>query len=475
MPQGSAASLPARSAPRRLFDFLREAVSGSDRDFTEGPLSSAILLLAIPMVVEMVMESAFALIDVFFVSRLGAEAVATVGLTEAVLTLVFAIAIGLSMATTAVISRRIGEKDPEAAAVSAVQAIYVGLAVSVLVAVVGIFFAADILRLMGASPAVVEVGHGYTSVLLGGAATVVLLFLNNAIFRGAGDAAIAMRVLIVANSINIVLDPCFIFGLGPFPEMGVAGAAVATTIGRGVGVVWQFWLLAKGTDRLRIAARHVRLRLPVVARLLRVSAGGIAQFLIATCSWVVLVRLVALFGDTAVAGYTIAVRIVMVSILPAWGLCNAAATLVGQNLGAAKPDRAEAAVWRTGFYNAVFMGSLGLCFLVFGPQLIGVFTADPAVLAVGADCLRIFSYGYVFYAYGLVMVQAFNGAGDTFTPTVINFFCYWAFQIPLAYFLARSTGLDHRGVFWAIAVAESLIAVVGVWWFRRGRWKERTV
>lgn len=421
------------------------------------------------------MESVFAVVDVFFVGRLGPSAVATVGLTEAVLTLVFAVAIGLSMATTAMVARRIGEKDREGAQVTAVQAIGVGIAVSAVVGVVGILGASDILRWMGGSPQVVAGGSGYTAVLLGGSATVVLLFLINGIFRGAGDAVIAMRSLWLANLINIVLDPCLIFGLGPFPELGLTGAAVATTIGRGTGVIYQLVVLGSGRGRITIRRHQVRVDLAVTLRLLRVSVGGILQFLIATASWVALVRILALFGSTALAGYTIALRILIFVFLPAWGLSNAAATLVGQNLGAGRPERAEKSAWLTAVYNTVFLTGLGVVFLLCADPLVGVFTPDPAVRAIGARCLRIVSLGYPFYAWGMVMVQAFNGAGDTNTPTVINFFCYWMFQIPLAYGLARMTGLQETGVFVAIAVAESVLAVVGVLVFRRGRWKSREV
>lgn len=467
---------PRSGGVGRLVSGIRHALAGSpDEDFTRGSLPRAIALLAVPMVLEMSMESVFAVVDVFFVGRLGPDAVATVGLTEAVLTLVFAVAIGLSMATTAMVARRIGEKDREGAQVAAVQAIGIGVAVSVVVGVAGIVGAPDILRWMGGSPQVVAGGSGYTAVLLGGSATVVLLFLINGIFRGAGDAVIAMRSLWLANLINIVLDPCLIFGLGPFPELGVTGAAVATTIGRGTGVLYQ--LAALGSDRGRITIRRyqVRVNLAVTLRLLRISVGGILQFLIATASWVALVRILALFGSTALAGYTIALRIVIFVFLPAWGLSNAAATLVGQNLGAGRPERAEKSAWLTAIYNTVFLTGLGVVFLLFADPLVAVFTPDPAVRAVGARCLRIISLGYPFYAWGMVMVQAFNGAGDTNTPTVINFFCYWLFQIPLAYGLAHMTGLEETGVFVAVAVAESVLAVVGVLVFRRGGWKSREV
>ncbi|NHZ73218.1 MAG: MATE family efflux transporter [Nitrospirae bacterium] len=468
---------PARPPPGRspFWKSLRQAVHGSQEDFTEGGLSRAIVLLAVPMVLEMVMESVFAICDVFFVSRLGSEAVATVGLSESLLTLVFSLAIGLSMGTTALVARRTGEKDPEGAGVAGAQAIVIGLVASVVVGAVGVLTGPQALSLLGASDEVVALGSGYARILLGGCGTVMLLFIINAIFRGAGDAAVAMRVLWLANLINLILDPCLIFGLGPFPELGVTGAAVATTVGRGTGVVYQFWILGKGTSRIRIRLSEIRLVPKVMRALLRVSAGGIVQVLVATCSWVALVRIIALFGSTAVAGYTIAIRVVIFSILPAWGMANAAATLVGQNLGAGKPDRAERSAWLTGLYNMVFLGGIAVLFLVFGESIIGLFSQDPAVLAIGVECLRIISYGYLFYALGMVLVQAFNGAGDTTTPSLINLFCYWLFQIPLAYWLAVTSGMGPTGVFWAIAIAETMITLAGATVFRLGRWKNRQV
>lgn len=463
------------TAHASFWQSLRQAIHGSQEDFTRGRLSRAIVLLAIPMVLEMVMESVFAICDVFFVSRLGADAVATVGLTESLLTLVFSLAIGLSMGTTALVARRTGEKDSEGASVAGAQAILIGLFASVVLGAIGVLTGPAALALLGASDQVVNMGAGYSRILLGGCGTVMLLFIINAVFRGAGDAAVAMRVLWLANLINLILDPCLIFGLGPFPELGVAGAAVATTIGRGTGVVYQFWVLARGTSRIKIRPAEIRLVPRVMRTLLRVSTGGIFQVLVATCSWVALVRIIAIFGSTAVAGYTIALRVVIFSILPAWGMANAAATLVGQNLGAGKPDRAERSAWLTGLYNMVFLGSIAVLFLVFGEAIIGLFSQDPGVLSIGVECLRIISYGYLFYALGMVLVQAFNGAGDTTTPSLINFFCYWLFQIPLAYWLAVSSGMGPKGVFWAIAIAETMITVAGASLFRLGRWKERQV
>lgn len=453
---------------------VREAIRGSEQDYTEGSLKRAITLLSIPMVLEMGMESVFAVVDVFFVARLGADAVAAVGLTEAMLAVVYSVALGLSMATTAMVARRIGEKDPEAAAVAAAQAIWIGVAVSVLTGLAALG-AARLLTLMGGSEALVAAGWGYPAVMLATSFSIYLIFLNNAIFRGAGDAAIAMRSLWLANLINIVLDPCFIFGLGPFPELGLTGAAVATAIGRGTGVLYQFVVLARGRGRIRLRRAHFRLEPRVLLRLLRVSLTGIGQFLIGTASWVGLVRITALFGSAALAGYTIALRIIMFALMPSWGMCNAAATLVGQNLGAGKPERAERSVWLTGLYNMLFLGAVGVVFVALAGPLVRLFTADAAVTATGVLCLRLVSLGYPFYAYGMVMVQAFNGAGDTVTPTVINFFCYWLLQIPMAWTMAILWDLGPAGVFLAITLAESVLAAVGVLVFRRGRWKTQKI
>jgi putative MATE family efflux protein len=460
---------------RRWTSFFREAVLGSQQDFTEGPIGRAIFLLAVPMILEMAMESLFGIINVFWVAHLGAEATATVGLTESLLTLVFAVAMGLSMATTATVARRFGEKDRAGASAAAVQSIFLGIAVSLPVGIIGIVYSPKLLRLMGASDAVIGAGSGYAKIILGGNVVIMLLFLMNAVFRGAGDASIAMRVLWLANIVNIILDPCLIFGLGPFPKLGVTGSAIATTIGRGIGVIFQLWILLRGRRRVQVGWAQVRVDLPVMFRMVRISLGGMFQFLVATASWLGLVRIVAVFGDAALAGYTVALRIVIFAILPSWGMANAAATLVGQNLGAKKPERAERSVWVTGFANMCFLGSVAIVFVVFAERLISIFTTDPLVVPYGVACLRFISYGYVFYAYGMVMVQAFNGAGDTFTPTVINLCCYWLFQIPLAYSLALPLKLGAKGVFMAITVAESLIAVVGMLAFRRGKWKTRKV
>jgi putative MATE family efflux protein len=458
-----------------LWKSIREAVRGSHQDFTTGSLNRAILLLAIPMVLEMVLESLFAVVDVFWVGRLGADAVATVGLTESLLSLVFAVGLGLSLSTTAMVARRIGEKDPNGAAVAGVQAIVIGLAVSLAIGLPCFFFAPRLLQLMGASPQVVAVGSSYARIALGGSGAILMLFLNNAIFRGAGDAAIAMRLLWVSNIINLVLDPCLIFGLGPFPKLGVTGAALATFTGRSIGVGYQFYRLLRGSERIRILRQHIRINLSVLLRLVRVSLTGILQFAIAHTSWIGLVRIVSIFGSAALAGYTIAIRIVIFIILPSWGLSNAAATLVGQNLGAKQPQRAETSVWRTGFYNMIFLGAIGVIFVVFAEPIVRLFTHDPQVVPLAASCLRIISYGNIGYAYGMVMLQAFNGAGDTITPTIVNFFGFWLLEIPLAWFLAIPMRMQAKGAYFSIVVAEAAIAAVSIVLFKRGYWKNQQI
>jgi len=467
--------LSAATPPIPIWSSIREALRGSHQDFTKGSLNRAILLLAIPMVLEMVLESLFAVVDVFWVGRLGADAVATVGLTESLLSLVFAVGLGLSLSTTAMVARRIGEKDPAAAAVAGVQAIVVGLVISLAVGLPCLFYAPNLLRLMGASPQIVAVGGGYARIALGGSGAIMLLFLNNAIFRGAGDAAIAMRLLWVSNIINLVLDPCLIFGWGPFAKLGVTGAALATFTGRSIGVLYQFYRLLRGTERIRILRAQIRLDLGVLWRLVRVSLTGILQFAIAHTSWIGLVRIVSLFDSAALAGYTIAIRILIFIILPSWGLSNAAATLVGQNLGAKQPERAETSVWRTGFYNMVFLGAIGVFFIFFAEPAVRLFTNDPAVVPLAASCLRILSYGNIAYAYGMVMLQAFNGAGDTVTPTIVNFFGFWVLEIPLAYSLAIPLHMRSSGVFLSIVIAEAAIAAAGIWLFKGGRWKRQQI
>jgi putative MATE family efflux protein len=454
---------------------LKEAIAGTDQDFTSGKLSRAIFLLSVPMVLEMVMESMFAVADIFFVSKLGADAIATVGLTESLITIVYAIGFGLAMSTSSMVSRRIGEKNPEGAAVTAVQAIYTGLLVSLVVAICGILWAGDMLRLMGANGTIVREMSGYTRLMLGGNMVIMLLFIINAVFRSAGDAAVAMRILWFANLINIALDPMLIFGLGPFPALGVTGAAVATTTGRGLAVCYQLYLLFYGKKRIRISRKDLAVRPDVMWKLVKISFGGIAQNIIATSSWIGMVRIISMFGSTVVAGYTIAIRIIIFALLPSWGLSNAASTLVGQNLGAKKPERAERAVWFAARVNMVMLAVIGVVLMVFSEFFIRLFISEDDVVAVGINGLRIISAGFVSYGAGMVLVNAFNGAGDTMMPTRINIFCFWLFEIPLAYLLAVPAGMQQTGAFVAIVVAESTMTVVTWWLFRKGSWKLKQV
>ena len=458
-----------------MWKTLLEAVRGTRIDYTTAPVGRAVVMLAVPMVLEMSMESIFAVADVFWVAHLGADAVATVGLTESFMTLIYTAAMGLSIGATAMVSRRTGEHDPDGAARAAAQSILLGVLAAALIAAFGAPNAPALLRLMGAPDSVVQSGSGFTRIMLGGNATVLLLFLLNAVFRGAGDAAIAMRVLMFGNAINIALGPCLIFGLGPFPRLGVAGAATATNIGRGTAVIYQLVTLARGRGRIHVGRRHARLDLPTMRSVLRLSGTGTFQILVGSASYIGLVRIVSLFGSAALAGYTIGIRIIIFALLPAFGVSNAAATMVGQNLGARQPERAETAVWTAVRYNMVFLGAVGAIFLLLAPQITALFSADPTVLPYAAGCLRIVSLGFVFYACGMVLTQSFNGAGDTWTPTIINLVIFWAWEIPLAWWLATRTSLGARGVFVALTVAFSSLAVVSALLFRRGRWKTRVV
>ncbi|MTE27608.1 MATE family efflux transporter [Winogradskyella ouciana] len=456
---------------KQFLRYLRIAVSGKEQDFTSGSIRKAVFMLSIPMILEMLMESIFAIVDIFYVSQVSVNAVATIGLTESVITLVYAVAIGLSMAATAIVSRRIGEKDREGASQVAVQVIGLGIFVAAIISVIGICYPKEILGLMGGEVDLIEEGYGYTQVLLGGNVTIILLFLINAIFRGAGDASIAMWALVLSNGLNIILDPMFIFGFGPIPAYGVEGAAIATTIGRGTAVVFQLLVLFYGWSKIKVRFKDLVLRVAVMFNLIKVSLGGIGQFLIGTSSWVFLMRIMSEFGSEVLAGYTIAIRVMMFTLMPAWGMSNAAATLVGQNLGALKPQRAEDSVWKTGKFSAIFMGLVSVVYLIFAPEIISWFTQEIEVIKNGALCLRIIAAGYVFYGYGMVIINAFNGAGDTKTPTWINFICFWMLQLPFAYLMALTFDFGPVGVFLAITLAEVLITVIGILWFKKGYWK----
>lgn len=464
--------LQQQAAPETWRDVARHAWRGTGGDPTEGPIKRAIILLAIPMVLEMIMESVFAVVDIFFVSRLGDEAMAGVGLTESLLIVIFTVAMGLSIGVTAVVARRTGERDPDGAARATVQAVLLGIALSTLLGIVGAVWSADLLRVMGAGEATIETSLPYTQIMFGANVVIMLLFLQNAAFRGAGDAAIAMRVLWLANGLNIVLDPLLIFGIGPFPELGMKGAAIATTIGRGTAVLVQMYTLLNIGRNLRVLPEHLRLDLAVMWRLVRLSATGTLQAFVGHASWIGLVRVTAAFGAEALAGYVIAIRIVVFALLPAWGLSNAASTMVGQGLGARNPDRAERAVWIAGRMNLYFLGIVGTLFLIFAPEIVSLFGGTEQASAYAVDCLRIVAAGFFFYAYGMVLTASFNGAGDVWTPTIINVFCFWLWEIPLAWFLAIPMDLGPNGVFIAITVAFSTLAVVSAVLFKRGKWKQ---
>lgn len=463
-----------KSSNNTLHSFFKTflaAISGKESDFTNGSIKKAIFLLAIPMILEMMMESIFAIVDIAYVSKVSVNAVATIGLTESVITLIYALAIGLSMAATAIVARRVGEKNIEAAKKSAAQAIILGTAIAITLGVIGYYYNQDILRLMGAEPQVILEGAGYTKWLLTGNITIMLLFLINAIFRGAGDASMAMWTLVLSNGLNILLDPIFIFGWGPIPQYGVTGAAMATNIGRGSAVLFQLVILFFGWGKIKLAITDLGVNLKLMFNLVKVSLGGIAQFLIGTTSWVFLMRIMSEFGSEVLAGYTIAIRVMMFTLMPSWGMSNAAATLVGQNLGAKKAERAERSVWITGKYNAFFMGLVSLVYLFFSETILRWFNTNSVVVENGSLCLKIMAAGYVFYAYGMVMTQAFNGAGDTQTPTRINLLAFWLFQLPLAYALALWLGFGPVGVFMAITLAEVLLVILAFYWFKKGTWK----
>ena len=464
-----------KSRLKTFFNNVAEAVSGTEQDFTEGKLSRAILLLSIPAVLEMLMESVFVIVDIYFVSKLGANAVATVGITESMVTIIYAIAIGLGTATTSMVSRRIGEKNPDAASIAAFQAILTGVIISFLIGLPGAMLSGRLLGMMGASKTILESMSGYTSIMLGGNIVIMMLFIINAIFRSAGDAAVAMKVLWIGNIINIMLDPCLIFGLGPFPHLGVTGAAVATTIGRGCAVLVQFYLLFFGRKRIRLSKKHLIINFKIMIKLLKLSFGSIGQNLISTSSWIALVRIISIFGSEVVAGYTIAIRIIGFTLMPSWGISNAASTLVGQNLGAKKPERAERAVWVTGVANMILLGAIGLILVVYPEPFIRIFIDNENVVKSGVLGLRIISIGFIAYGLGMVLVNSFNGAGDTSTPLKINIFAFWFVEIPLAWLLAIKSGLMEEGVFIAIVIAESLMTLIAWIVFRRGKWKLKEV
>lgn len=449
-----------------------KAVKGTEEDLTQGSIKRAIFLLSIPMILEMVMESLFAVVDIFFVGKIGTDAVATVGLTESVITIIFALAIGLSMGATAMVSRRIGEKKPEAASVVAAQSILFGVIVSLLLGVLGYTYAEDVLRLMGGSEELIKTGKGYTEILFGTNVVIMLLFLLNGVFRGAGDAATAMRALWIANGLNILLDPIFIFGIGSFEGYGVQGAAMATTIGRGCGVLYQLYILFNGKSIVKINWSHFKTNFQIILRLIRLGAGGAGQFVISSMSWAILVYILSQnFGESIVAGYTIAIRVIIFTILPAWGMANAASTLVGQNLGANNPERAEISVWKTAQYNTYFLIGVSFFLYLFAEPTIKLFTSDIEAIEAGVISLKIIAVGYAFFGYGMVISQSFNGAGDTRTPTLINFICFWLIEIPMAYLLAVYFEVGHTGVYYAIIIAEIVLAILCIYIFRKGKWK----
>jgi len=454
-----------------IISLAKQALKGGEHDYTSGSINRAIFLLAVPMIAEMIMESLFAVVDVFFVSKVSVNAVATVGLTESVLFIIYSIAVGFSMAVTAFVARRVGEKEFKRAGDAAFQAIFLAIVVSVILGLAGFIYAEDVLRLMGGEEALISEGAGYAQIMYAGNMSIILLFLINAIFRGAGDPSIAMRSLWIANGLNIILDPLLIFGIGFFPEMGVMGAAVATTLGRSIGVLYQLYHLLSGSSVVRITMDNIVLRVKTIVEMIKVSAGGISQFLIESASWIFLVRVISTFGSEALAGYTIAFRVIVFTLLPSWGMANAAATLVGQNLGAKQPERAATSVWRTAKYNALFLVTVSLIFFLFAQPILSFFTDEPEVKRIGISALEIICLGYIFFSYGMVISQAFNGAGDTRTPMWISLVVFWFIQIPLAYWLSIELNWQSNGVFYSIAIAHSLYATVSILLFRKGKWK----
>ncbi len=456
----------------RIIDFFREALNSEEKEYTSGSIRRAIFLLSIPMILEMLMESLFAVVDAYFVGKISVEAVATVGLTESVVMLIYSVAIGLSTAATAVVARRVGAKNKEGANQAAVQAIMIGVVMAIVMGALGSYFAEDILRLMGAEEAVITTGVGYTRIIFGTNIVIILLFLLNGIFRGAGDANMAMRSLWLANGLNIILDPILIFGWGPFPELGVEGAAVATSIGRGAGVLFQLYILFRGLGILKVKVSDFKANWTIIKNLINIAAGGAGQYIIASASWIFLVRIIAQFGSEEVAGYTFGLRLIIFTVMPSWGMANAAATLVGQNLGAKKPERAEASVWQTSLYNAVFLLFISIIYFIWADYFLAFFTDNPKVIEAGVLCIRILCASYVFFSFGMIISQAFNGAGDTRTPTWINFVCFWLVEIPLAYFLALGLEWGPAGAYWAIAVSETLLGIILIIIFRQGKWKK---
>ncbi len=460
---------------KQLRTDIWESISGTEMDFTSGSIGRAVFLLSVPMVLEMVMESIFAIVDIFFVSRLGSEAVATVGMTESIITLVYSLGSGLAVATTALVARRTGEKRPEEASKIAFQAILAGILVSLLIAIPGYLWSSDLLRLMGGSLQMQNEYAGYTRIMLGFNGVIIVLFIINAVLRSSGDAAMSLRVLVIANLINMTLDPLLIFGIGPFPELGITGAAIATTTGRSIGILFQLFLLFRGKRRIKLSLADIGFEPRTILQIIKLSVGGTGQSLIATTSWIAMMRIISTFGSSVVAGYTIAIRIVVFGLLPSWGISNAASTLVGQNLGAGQPDRAERSVWLTARINTVVLSLIGLVFILFTGTFIRLFISDPAVIVPGIEALRIISIGFLFYGLGMVMIQSFNGAGDTVTPTKAFFVCFWLIEIPLALILTKISGMDQRGVFLSIVVAETCMTILAFYMFRKGKWKLKKI